>query len=155
MVIPFNIEKAFVVNAKVISSTETSLGYALKLLAFPPDPGFCGSPILYRVNNKWKVVGVVRMAQPLGDKVSSVEREIIEKLATSGIPCTHDHNQAMSVDSLTLKLFDVLAACQPHDSYVLPGKYVIEFISKAICSYKGEGKDELSVIVAGAPWSVF
>lgn len=153
--IQYSAEKAFVVNAKVISSTETSLGYALKVLAFPPDPGFCGSPALYRVNNKWKVVGVVRMAQPLGDKVSSVEREIIEKLGASGIPCTHDHNQAMSVDSLTLKLFDVLAACQPHDSYVLPGKYVIEFIAKAIRSYKGEGKEELSVIVAGAPWSVF
>ena len=153
--IQYSAEKAFVVNAEVTSSTETSLGYALKLLAFPPDPGFCGSPILYRVNSKWNVVGVVRMAQPLGDKVSSVEREIIEKLGASGIPCTHDHNQAMSVDSLTLKLFDVLAACQPHDSYVLPGKYVIEFIAKAIRSYKGEGKDELSVIVAGAPWNVF
>ena len=149
--IQYSAEKAFVVNAEVTSSTETSLGYALKLLAFPPDPGFCGSPILHRVNSKWNVVGVVGMAQPLGDKVSSVEKKIIEKSGASGIPCTHDHNQAMSVDSLTLKLFDVLAACQPHDSYVLPGKYVIEFIAKAIRSYKGEGKEELSVIVAGAP----
>lgn len=140
---PYPSEKAFVVNAPVCGSIETPLGYTLMTLQLPLDLGFCGSAILYKVNGKWSVVGVVRTKEPFGEYISFDERQIIERLWASSIPCTYDHNQTSSVDALAFKLINVLAACQNRNLHVLPGKYVIDFISKGIDIFLGRGKEAI------------
>lgn len=140
---PYPSEKAFVVNAPVCGSIETPLGYSLMTLQLPLDLGFCGSPILYKVNGKWSVVGVVRTKEPFGEYISFDERQIIEKLCASSNPCKYDHNQTSSIDALAFRLINVLAACQTCNLYVLPGKYVIDFISKGIDSFLGRGKEAI------------
>ena len=138
---PYPSEKAFVVNAPVCGSIETPLGYTLMTLQLPLDLGFCGSPILYKVNGKWSVVGVVRTKEPFGEYISFDERQVIEKLCASSNPCKYDHNQTSSIDALAFKLINVLAACQQCNLHVLPGKYVIDFISKGIDIFLGGGKE--------------
>ena len=140
---PYPSEKAFVVNAPVCISIETPLGYTLMTLQLPLDLGFCGSPILYKVNGKWGVVGVVRTKEPFGEYISFDERQIIEKLCVSSNPCKYDHNQTSSIDALAFRLINVLAACQTCNLYVLPGKYVIDFISKGIDIFLGRGKEAI------------
>ena len=140
---PYPSEKAFVVNAPVCGSIETPLGYTLMTLQLPLDLGFCGSPILYKVNGKWSVVGVVRTKEPFGEYISFDERQIIEKLCASSNPCKYDHNQTSSIDALAFRLINVLAACQTCNLYVLPGKYVIDFISKGIDIFLGRGKEAI------------
>ena len=140
---PYPSEKAFVVNAPVCGSIETPLGYTLMTLQLPLDLGFCGSPILYKVNGKWSVVGVVRTKEPFGEYISFDERQIIEKLCASSNPCKYDHNQTSSIDALAFGLINVLAACQTCNLYVLPGKYVIDFISKGIDIFLGRGKEAI------------
>lgn len=140
---PYPSEKAFVVNAPVCSSIETPLGYTLMTLQLPLDLGFCGSPILYKVNGKWSVVGVVRTKEPFGEYISFDERQIIEKLCACSNPCKYDHNQTSSIDALAFRLINVLAACQTCNLYVLPGKYVIDFISKGIDIFLGRGKEAI------------
>lgn len=140
---PYPSEKAFVVNAPVCISIETPLGYTLMTLQLPLDLGFCGSPILYKVNGKWSVVGVVRTKEPFGEYISFDERQIIEKLCASSNPCKYDHNQTSSIDALAFRLINVLAACQTCNLYVLPGKYVIDFISKGIDIFLGRGKEAI------------
>lgn len=140
---PYPSEKAFVVNAPVCISIETPLGYTLMTLQLPLDLGFCGSPILYKVNGKWSVVGVVRTKEPFGEYISFDERQIIEKLCVSSNPCKYDHNQTSSIDALAFRLINVLAACQTCNLYVLPGKYVIDFISKGIDIFLGRGKEAI------------
>ena len=138
---PYPSEKAFVVNAPVCGSIETPLGYTLMTLQLPLDVGFCGSPILYKVNGNWSIVGVVRTKEPFGEYISFDERQVIEKLCASSNPCKYDHNQTSSIDALAFKLIDVLAACQQCNLHVLPGKYVIDFISKGIDIFLGGGKE--------------
>ena len=138
---PYPSEKAFVVNAPVCGSIETPLGYTLMTLQLPLDLGFCGSPILYKVNGKWSVVGVVRTKEPFGEYISFDERQVIEKLCASSNPSKYDHNQTSSIDSLAFKLINVLAACQQCNLHVLPGKYVTDFISKGIDIFLGGGKE--------------
>lgn len=140
---PYPSEKSFVVNAPVFGSIETPLGYTLMTLQLPLDLGFCGSPILYKVNGKWSVVGVVRTKEPFGEYISFDERQIIEKLCASSNPCKYDHNQTSSIDALAFRLINVLAACQTCNLYVLPGKYVIDFISKGIDIFLGRGKEAI------------
>ena len=140
---PYPSEKAFVVNVPVCGSIETPLGYTLMTLQLPLDLGFCGSPILYKVNGKWSVVGVVRTKEPFGEYISFDERQIIEKLCASSNPCKYDHNQTSSIDALAFRLINVLAACQTCNLYVLPGKYVIDFISKGIDIFLGRGKEAI------------
>ena len=140
---PYPSEKAFVVNAPVCGSIETPLGYTLMTLQLPLDLGFCGSPIRYKVNGKWSVVGVVRTKEPFGEYISFDERQIIEKLCASSNPCKYDHNQTSSIDALAFKLINVLAACQQCNLHVLPGKYVIDFISKGIDIFLGRGKEAI------------
>ena len=140
---PYPSEKAFVVNAPVCGSIETPLGYTLMTLQLPLDLGFCGSPILYKVNGKWSVVGVVRTKEPFGEYISFDERQIIEKLCASSNPCKYDHNQTSSIDALAFRLINVLAACQTCNLYVLPGKYVIDFISRGIDIFLGRGKEAI------------
>lgn len=140
---PYPSEKAFVVNAPVCGSIETPLGYTLMTLQLPLDLGFCGSPIRYKVNGKWSVVGVVRTKEPFGEYISFDERQIIEKLCASSNPCKYDHNQTSSIDALAFRLINVLAACQTCNLYVLPGKYVIDFISKGIDIFLGRGKEAI------------
>ena len=140
---PYPSEKAFVVNAPVCGSVETPLGYTLMTLQLPLDVGFCGSPILYKVNGNWSIVGVVRTKEPFGEYISFDERQIIEKLCASSNPCKYDHNQTSSIDALAFRLINVLAACQTCNLYVLPGKYVIDFISKGIDIFLGRGKEAI------------
>ena len=140
---PYPSEKAFVVNAPVCGSVETPLGYTLMTLQLPLDLGFCGSPILYKVNGKWSVVGVVRTKEPFGEYISFDEQQIIEKLCACSNPCKYDHNQTSSIDALAFRLINVLAACQTCNLYVLPGKYVIDFISKGIDVFLGRGKEAI------------
>ena len=140
---PYPSEKAFVVNVPVCGSIETPLGYTLMTLQLPLDLGFCGSPILYKVNGKWSVVGFVRTKEPFEEYISFDERQIIEKLCASSNPCKYDHNQTSSIDALAFRLINVLAACQTCNLYVLPGKYVIDFISKGIDIFLGRGKEAI------------
>ena len=112
-------------------------------LQLPLDLGFCGSPILYKVNGKWSVVGVVRTKEPFGEYISFDEQQIIEKLCACSNPCKYDHNQTSSIDALAFRLINVLAACQTCNLYVLPGKYVIDFISKGIDIFLGRGKEAI------------
>ena len=140
---PYPSEKAFVVNAPVCSSIETPLGYTLMTLQLPLDLGFCGSPILYKVNGKWSVVGVVRTKEPFGEYISFDEQQIIEKLCACSNPCKYDHNQTSSIDALAFRLINVLATCQTCNLYVLPGKYVIDFISKGSDIFLGRGKEAI------------
>ena len=140
---PYPSERAFVIDALVCGSIETPQGYTLMALQAPLDPGFCGSPILYKVNGNWSVVGVVRTKEAFGEHISFDEQKIFEKLCDSSIHCTYEHNQASPLDDLAFKLFDVLAAHQHSNLYVLPGKYVIEFISKGIGDFLAEGKDSV------------
>ena len=167
-------ETALFVNGHVSGFKETYSDYcpSLVVLNLSLNSGNSGGPILCRIENQLKVVGVATQKH-FKEILTMEERETIEKIRksmeTDDISNISDENIAhlsrippflrksafsepdprqIPMNLLTLKLYDALEThSQFNLSNAIPGHSVIKFIEKAIKKCKEEHKDELVEVV--------
>ena len=167
-------ETALFVNGHVSGFKETysDCHPSLVVLNLSLNSGNSGGPILCRIGNQLKVVGVATQKH-FKEILTMEERETIEKIRksmeTDDISDISDENIAhlltlptclrklatskpdprqIPMNLLTLKLYDALEThSQFNLSNAIPGNNVIKFIEKAFKECKEEHKDELVEVV--------
>ncbi|KAL9957710.1 hypothetical protein ACROYT_G034643, partial [Oculina patagonica] len=136
----------------------------LVILNCPVSHGNSGGPLLHRINNEVKVVGVISKKH-MKDILTPYEKETIEKIKeshqTSEITdLKHKIRGAEDVrkkgerpdpcqtplNVLTLKLYDALEThCQFVSSEAIPQDTLLKFLRDAAVAYSGSDKEELAL----------